>query len=311
MSLQNRLLKLGMRLTWRVAGKRIQNLVRIRRDINFWSRFMPRPFGVKYRKLKIDDLAAEWVIPRKAKSDQVLLFLHGGAFAMCSIRTHRRLVGKIAKAADVRALLIDYCLAPEEVFPAALNQACAAYEWLLREGYKPENIAIGGDSAGGGLTLSTLLKLRDDKLPLPKAAILLSPWTDLEGSGESNTKADQNSFINNESLKVYGKLYAGNSDIRHPLISPIYGDLTGLPPMLIQVGAEELIYDDSARLYAKAKAAGVDATLESWKGMVHVWHVYDFLVPEGGKAIKRLGKYLRSQLDKPVNEAAKKRNLAA
>jgi monoterpene epsilon-lactone hydrolase len=311
MSLRGKLFKYSMRLIWKLAKHKTQDLKKVRRDIHFWAQFMPPTLGVKRKKLKIDKLPAEWVIPRRAKNDQVLLFLHGGAFAMCSIRTHRRLVSKIAKAAKVKALLIDYCLAPEEVFPEALNQACDAYKWLLQEGYKPENITIGGDSAGGGLTVSTLMKLRDDKVPLPRAAILLSPWTDLEGTGESHKKGDQQNFINNESLRLYGKLYAGDTDIRHPLVSPIYGDFQGLPPMLIHVGAEELIYDDSARLYTKALAAGVDVTLEPWADMVHVWHVYDFLIPEGERAIKSLGKYLREQLDKPVPQTSANKNIAA
>ncbi|MDX2001262.1 MAG: alpha/beta hydrolase [Chitinophagales bacterium] len=290
------LLQWIMKLAWFIVRNRKPDMKRLRKNINFWAGFIPRPFRVKYQRFSIEGIAAEWMVPRGADETKILYYLHGGAYAMCSIVTHRRLISLIAKRAGVKALAIEYCLVPEDVFPQALNQACKAYQWLLSQGYRPENIVIGGDSAGGGLATATLLKLRDDKVPLPSGAILLSPWTDLEGMGESNTMADQASLINNVALREYGVAYAGNEDLRHPYISPVYGDFHGLPPIYIQVSDIELLYDDSTRLKAKALRDGVSVRMDVWKRMQHVWQVYDFFVPEAKRALKDLAAFVSERL---------------
>jgi epsilon-lactone hydrolase len=193
----------------------------------------------------------------------------------------------------VRALLIDSRLAPEHPFPAAVEDATAAYRWLLAQGCKPRKIALAGDSAGGGLTLATLLALRDEQTPLPACAVPISPWTDVEGTGASvKTKASRDPMVRETDLLRYGALYGGNTDLRNPLISPLHGDYRGIPPLLIQVGEAEIILDDSTRVAERAKQAGVQVDLEVWDEMVHVWHVFAKLLPEAHQAIEKVGSYV-------------------
>lgn len=236
---------------------------------------------------------AEWIVPPGADAERVLLYFHGGGYVMGSINTHRAMVARMARAARTRALAIDYRLAPEHPFPAAVEDATAAYRWLLAQGSKPSKIAFAGDSAGGGLTLATLLALRDAQTPLPACAVPISPWTDAEGTGASiQTKAAQDPMVREADLRRYGKLYGGNTDLKHPLISPLYGDYRGIPPLLIQVGEAEIILDDSTRVAERAKQAGVQVDLEVWEEMVHVWHIFAKLLPEAQQAIEKLGSYV-------------------
>jgi len=241
------------------------------------------------------NVRAEWVVPPEADPERVLLYFHGGGYVMGSINTHRAMVARLARAARARALLIDYRLAPENPFPAAVEDATATYRWLLAQGRQPRKIALAGDSAGGGLTLATLLALRDARTPLPACAVPISPWTDLEGTGTSvKTKASRDPMVRETDLRRYAALYAGNADPRNPLISPLHGDYRGLPPLLIQVGEAEIILDDSTRVAELAKQAGVQVDLEVWDEMVHVWHVFAKLLPEGQQAIEKVGSYVSS-----------------
>jgi acetyl esterase/lipase len=236
---------------------------------------------------------AEWVVPPAADTERVLLYFHGGGYVMGSINTHRAMVARMARAAGARALVIDYRLAPEHPFPAAVEDATAAYRWLLAEGCKPRKIALAGDSAGGGLTLATLLALRDAQIPLPACAVPISPWTDVEGTGASvKTKASRDPMVREADLLRYGKLYAENTDLRNPLLSPLYGDYRGLPSLLVQVGEAEILLDDSTRVAERAKQAGVQVDLEVWDEMVHVWHVFAKLLPEGRQAIEKMAAYV-------------------
>ncbi|MGE0684501.1 MAG: alpha/beta hydrolase [Candidatus Binatia bacterium] len=239
------------------------------------------------------DVQAEWIVPPEADAERTLLYFHGGGYVMGSINTHRAMVARMARAARARALAIDYRLAPEHPFPAAVEDATAAYRWLLAQGYKPHKIALAGDSAGGGLTLTTLLALRDAQTPLPACAVPISPWTDAEGTGASvKTKAAKDPMVREADLLRYGKLYGGNTDLKNPLISPLYGDYRGIPPVLIQVGEAEIILDDSTRVAERAKQAGVQVDLEVWDEMVHVWHIFAKLLPEAQQAIEKLGAYV-------------------
>ncbi|HZP46137.1 MAG TPA: alpha/beta hydrolase [Candidatus Binataceae bacterium] len=248
---------------------------------------------VKCEKLEAGGVPAEWICAPGAAEDRVILYLHGGGYVMGSINTHRAMIARISRAAKAKCLALDYRLAPEHPFPAAVEDATAAYRWLLAQGYKPGKIAISGDSAGGGLTLATLLKLRDDKVPLPACAVPISAWSDMEGTGESmKTRAKADPMVGSAGLFDMAKAYVGNADPKNPLASPLHGDYTGLPPMLIQVGDAETLLDDSTRVAAKAKAAGVKVDLEVWPEMIHVWHVYAKLLPEGQQAIDRIGQYV-------------------
>jgi monoterpene epsilon-lactone hydrolase len=195
------------------------------------------------------------------------------------------------------ALNVDYRLAPEHPHPAAVNDSVAAYQWLLDQGYAPHNIAIAGDSAGGGLTLATLLALRDRGLPLPAAAVPLSPWVDLEGTGDTmKTHADRDLLVNEVGLKAMADLFLSGGDAHDPLAAPLHGDLRGLPPLYIQVGDDETLLDDSRRFAAKAKAAGVDVRLDVFPEMQHVFQMGAGNVPEADDAVSRIGAYLRGRL---------------
>jgi epsilon-lactone hydrolase len=240
---------------------------------------------------------AEWIVPPNAAADRVILYFHGGGYVMGSINTHRAMVARIARAAQARALALDYRLAPEHPFPAAVDDATAAYRWLLAQGYKPNKIAISGDSAGGGLVLAALIALKDAKVALPACAAPISPWTDMEGTGASmKTNASKDPMVapsgGNGGLFNMAKAYVGNADPRNPLASPLHADYHGLPPLLIQVGSTETLLDDSTRVAEKAKAAGVEVDLEVWDEMIHVWHVFAKLLPEGQQAIDRIGQFV-------------------
>jgi epsilon-lactone hydrolase len=236
---------------------------------------------------------AEWIVPPGADAERVLLYFHGGGYVMGSINTHRAMVARMVRAARARALMIDYRLAPEHPFPAAVEDATRAYRWLLTQGYEPRRIALAGDSAGGGLTLAALLALRDALTPLPACAVPISPWTDAEGTGASvKTNAAKDPMVREADLLRYGKLYGGNTDLRNPLVSPLYGDYRGIPPLLIQVGEAEIILDDSTRVAERAKHSGVRVDLEVWDEMVHVWHVFAKLLPEARQAIEKMGSYV-------------------
>jgi acetyl esterase/lipase len=248
---------------------------------------------VKSEAVDAGGVKAEWIVPPNAAQDRVILYLHGGGYVMGSINTHRAMVARIARASEARALALDYRLAPEHPFPAAVDDVVAAYKWLLAQGYKPNKIVISGDSAGGGLTLAGLLAIRDAGLPMVAAAAPISPWNDIEGTGASmKTLADKDPMVDFAGLTRMGKWYQGSADPKNPLLSPIHADAKGLPPLLIQVGGAEVLLDDSTRFAEVAKKAGVPVELEVWEDMVHVWHVFAKILPEGQQAIDKIGKFV-------------------
>lgn len=239
----------------------------------------------------------EWVTAPGARADRVLLYLHGGGYVAGSPASHRAMTAAISRAARVRVLAIDYRLAPEHPFPAALDDAVAAYAWLLEQGYRARSMAIGGDSAGGGLTAATLVRLRDEGRPLPAAGFMFSPWADLAGTGESvKSRARLDPMIVGD-LALFGKFYVGpGGDPCHPLISPIHADLRGLPPLLIQVGTHEVLHDDAVRLAERVRAAQGRVELDVWDGMIHVFQAFPSFLPEARRAIGRIGEFLRAEL---------------
>ncbi|MBI2761253.1 MAG: alpha/beta hydrolase [Chloroflexi bacterium] len=257
---------------------------------------MPVPADVRREQVSAGGVPAEWVVAPGADEDRAILYLHGGGYVIGSIATHRELASRISRASGAKVLVIDYRLAPEHPFPAAVEDAAAAYRWLLEQGVAPERLAVAGDSAGGGLTLATLVKLREDGTPLPAAGVCLSPWTDLEGIGESMTsRAEQDPIVAKGGLDTMAKAYVGDADLRSPLAAPLYAELGGLPPLLIQVGTAEVLYDDSTRFTERARAAGVDVTLEPWQDMIHVWQVFAAMLDEGQQAIDRIGEFVRQK----------------
>ncbi len=254
----------------------------------------PLAEDVRCEVMDAGGVPGEWISTPEAIGEKVLYYLHGGGYVMCSINTHREMISRLARAAGARALAINYRLAPENPFPAAVADATAAYRWLLSTGVDPARVVIAGDSAGGGLTVASLLALRDAEEPLPAAGICISPWVDMEGLGESmNTKAGVDPTVGKDGIADMGKTYLGGADPRTPLAAPIYADLKGLPPLLIQVGTAEVLLDDSTRLAERAKSAGVDVILEPWEDMIHVWHSYAHILPEGQQAIDRIGEFIR------------------
>ena len=277
------------------------DITKARANLEAMSAQIPPAADLKNEPFTLNGLPAEWITPPVVTRNRVLLYLHGGGYTIGSINTHRNLAGSIARAAEARALLIEYRLAPESKFPAAVEDSVEAYHWLLANQFDPGQIFLAGDSAGGGLTLATLISLRDAREPMPAAAICLSPWTDLAGTGESmvtNAKADP--WLDPEGLIPAGQLYLGGADPRTPLASPLYADLAGLPPLLIQVGTAEILLSDSTRLAEKAEAAGVDVTLEVWDGMMHVFQAFSSRIPEGKKAVRSIGAFIKKHAAQPV-----------
>nr|ATZ76733.1 Lip142 [uncultured bacterium] len=253
--------------------------------------------GTATEPLVIDGVPAEWITGPGATDAATIYYLHGGGHTIGSIASHRGLISRLSKASGARALAIDYRLAPENPYPAGLEDSLKAYRWLLAQGVDPNTIVIAGDSAGGNLALTTLLALKDAGDPLPAATVLLSPWTDMLSTGDSyKTRKDLDPMIPADEALTAARMYANGADLRDPLLSPLYGDLSGLPPMLIHVGDHEVLLDDSTVLAANAKAAGVDTTLEVWPQMIHVWQFFAPMVPEATEAIDKIGKFVRSHV---------------
>jgi monoterpene epsilon-lactone hydrolase len=244
-------------------------------------------------KLQINGIYAEWVSVKDIFENKIILYLHGGGYNICSPNTHRELCTHISRASSARVLLPGYRLAPENPFPAALDDAVAAYRWLLDNGYPNQNIAIAGDSAGGGLSIAAAIALRDQGDPAPSSVACMSPWADLGMSGASiKTHAGIDPVVTLEALQLMASNYIRSNDPRTPLISPVYADLKGLPPLLCHTGTDEILLDDSQRLVAKAKNQGVDATLKIYDRMWHVWHLAPRLMPEAQKAVKEFGSFI-------------------
>lgn len=266
-----------------------------RKGLEALSTLTPVAPDIIVEKTNIEGIPAEWVMAPNAVEDRVFLYLHGGAYIMGSCNTHRYLASKLSRSTAARVLVPEYRLAPENPFPAAIEDALKVYRWLISSGISPDKIIIGGDSAGGGLTLATLLSLKDEDEALPALAVLLSPWTDMEGTGESmETRVDSDPWLSPEASRATPALYIRDLDLRHPLVSPIYADLSGLPSMLVHVGNDEILLSDSARLVDRARAAGVEVTFKVWDEM---WHVFQtFAIPEAQQSIDEIGEFVQKKL---------------
>jgi monoterpene epsilon-lactone hydrolase len=248
----------------------------------------------------------EWISPANAPKDKAILYFHGGGFRIGSVVSHRDLIAQIAVASRCRVLAINYRLAPEHRFPAALDDVLVAYEWLLQQGLEPASIAFAGDSAGGNLALATMLALREGKRPLPVAAALMSPWTDLAATGASYVKrAEADPIHQRPMILALAENYLGRQgDPRDPMASPLYADLRGLPPLLIQVGDRETVLDDSVMLADKARAAGVVVDLQVWDGMIHVFQMFRAELPEAHRAISDIARFLDRHLHLKAERAS-------
>ena len=257
---------------------------------------MFKPMGaIESDPVVANGVPAEWIFTQGLRPTRVILHLHGGSFTSGSIASHRTLAGNVALAAGSRSLLIDYRLAPEHPFPAAVEDAVASYEWLLSQGFAGGQIVLVGDSAGGNLALALLVYLRDHHRPMPAAAVCLSPGPDLTFAGESwvfNSRRDI--LIDERMIRQAVDYYLNGADPRTPLASPYFADLRGLPPLLIQVGSQEVFLSDATRFAEKARQAGVEVTLDVWPGMQHVWHFAAGLMPESRRAIFRIGAFVET-----------------
>ncbi len=253
------------------------------------------PKEARFRRVDADGVPVTWVSGPGAKQDRAILYLHGGGYYAGSLTTHQALASNISVEAGAPLLLVDYRLAPENPFPAALEDATRAYRWLLRQGLPPGRIAVAGDSAGGGLAVAGMLELKASGEPLPAAGVCLSPWFDLAMTGESiRTKASVDRTLRPSDMPFVAWCYLQSADPKTPTASPLYGDLTGLPPILIQVGTDEILLDDSRRFAERAGRMGVSVRLDIWEAMIHVWHAYSRFVPEARKAIAAIGEFLKA-----------------
>ncbi len=255
------------------------------------------PTGVSFEDVGAGGVTAQWVTPEGAATGRVIVYFHGGGFCYCSMRSHGRLVGHIAKAAGCRALNVNYRLAPEDPYPAAVTDALAAYGWLLEQRIDPDHIVVGGDSAGGGIALALLLKARDQGLPLPVAGVLMSPWVDLAMTADSvTTRADVDVRQDAASTQWCANQFLAGHDPLDPSASPLYSDLAGLPPLYIQAGDWDILVDDSTRLADKARHSGVDVRLDVFPEMLHAHQIWAGNMPEADDAIARIGLYLRHRM---------------
>lgn len=254
----------------------------------------PAPQGAVRETVRAPDRPAELVAAPGADPARQILYLHGGGYVIGSPDTHRNLAYALSQAAGAAVLLLDYRLAPEHPFPAAVEDAVAAFRWLLARGADPGRLAIAGDSAGGGLTVAALVALRQEGAPLPACGVCISPWVDLEGTGASmRAKAAEDPVIWPEVIDWFAGLYLAGADPRLPLAAPLHADLRGLPPLLIQVGTAECLLDDAVRLAERARAAGVPVELDAAENMIHVWHMFAPILSEGREAIARAGAFVR------------------
>jgi acetyl esterase/lipase len=258
---------------------------------------MPMADDIDTERVGAGGVPAEWIRAPGAQSDRVMLYFHGGGYVVGSMRTHRTMLSHISRASGFAVLGLDYRLAPETPFPAPVEDALAAYRWLLHRGIEPGNIVLGGDSAGGGLVVSALVAIRYAGEPMPAAGVCISPWVDMEATGESfTTNAHVDPSVSRERILNIAKVYLAGKNPRAPLASPLYADLHELPPLLSMVGSIETLLDDARAITERAQAAGVEAVLEIWDDMPHVWTHFAPILPEGQQAVDRIGDFIRHQV---------------
>jgi acetyl esterase/lipase len=251
----------------------------------------------KREKVDVDGVPAEWVAAPGCDTSRAVLFLHGGGYAIGSINTHRRLAYDVSAASGARVLLIDYRLAPEHPFPAAVDDAATAWRWLLKQGLATDKLAVAGDSAGGGLTIATLVNLRDRKLGLPACAVAISPWVDLEGVGTSmTTRAGADPMVQKAGLTWMADMYLAGKDARTSLAAPLHADLGGLPPVLVQVGTAETLLDDATRIAERLHRAGSEVKLSVWPNMLHVFPLFAPILSEGMDGCREIGQFMRARM---------------
>ncbi|MBJ20942.1 MAG: alpha/beta hydrolase [bacterium] len=272
-------------------------VLEMRAGMNAATAVAPPPENATIQIVDAGGAPAEWTDAEGVSGDAAFVYLHGGGYTMGNLDSHRNLVAGLSRAAGIRALSVDYGLAPENPFPKAVEDAVDAVKYVHAQGIAPNRVIVAGDSAGGGLTAATLISLRDRGIAQPAAGVLISPWLDLTQSGatmESHAAADP--MVSGALLGKCAAAYLAGQDARTPLASPLFADLTGLPPLLIHVGTAEVLLDDSRRFHAAASKAGVDSILEEWDEMIHVWHTFSAMLPEAQQAVDRIGAFVKERL---------------
>lgn len=274
-----------------------QDVVDSRARFEKMGAFLGGAPDAKCETVDVDGVPAEWVSAADVDAGRAVLYLHGGGYAIGSLNTHRRLAFDISAAAHARVLLLDYRLAPEHPFPAAVDDAATAWRWLLKQGLAADKLAIAGDSAGGGLAIATLVNLRDRKLGLPACAAAISPWVDLEGVGTSMTaRSAQDPMVQKAGLTWMAEMYLAGKDPRTPLAAPLHADLSGLPPVLVQVGTAETLLDDATRIAERLHSAGNEVKLSVWPNMLHVFPLFAPILSEGMDGCREIGQFLRARM---------------
>ncbi len=262
-----------------------------------WELLTDEPGGVDYAETDAGGVPAMWAVPKASAEDRVLVCVHGGGFVAGSMYTHRKLYAHLAKGTGARALIVGYRLLPEGVHPIPVDDVLAAYRWLLDQGITADHIAFTGDSAGGGLSITAQLRAREEGLPLPAATMLMSPWVDMEVTGETMvSNGGKDALFNQAWIKQLADGYLSGTDPRDPLATPLYGDLRGLGPIYIQVGDQELLLDESRRLAALAEKAGVEVRLDVFPDQQHSFQMMAGRAPEADEAIRRLAEWARPNL---------------
>jgi acetyl esterase/lipase len=261
------------------------------------SRYAKLPKEITIKEQIIEGIKSEWLIPNGANPEKLIFYVHGGGYVSGSCSDHRAIVAKFAKNTGVTNLVYEYRLAPENPFPAAIDDSVKVYQWLLVSGFKPENILIAGESAGGGLCLAILLALKEQNIALPVAAVAISPWTDLTCSSDSYRTKNKVSLAPLNSWTVFSKNYIGKNQATNPLISPLYGDLKGLPPILINSGVDDELFEDGEKFFLKAKSAGVDISFTAGIGMVHCYPLLAPMFPEATQAMNEIVEFTRQHLN--------------
>ena len=272
-------------------------LEEVRALFETWGDITGEPGGVDYIEQTCNDIPCMWAKPKGASESHVLLCTHGGGYVTGSMYTHRKMFGHMAKATGCQALIVHYNRAPENSHPGPVNDCTDVYAWLLDQGYKPENIITTGDSAGGALSLTVVLNARERGLPLPAAIMPMSPWVDMEVNGETlDSRAATDALVQRPVVQNMSATFLGEASAQDPLANPLYADLSGLPPMYIQVGDHECLLDNSTRLEERAKAAGVDVKLDNFPEMQHVFQFMAGMAPEADDAVQRMATWAKSHL---------------
>ena len=293
-TIQARVLSNALRLSRSVFGGGSFPKSVTRDFLNGAGKILPPPQNLNIKRHLVNDVPALWLSDKRGRRKNVIYYLHGGGYHIGSPDSHKRLIFNFCRKAQAEGFALDYRKAPEHPYPTALNDALAGYKWLLKRGHKPENICISGDSAGGGLALATLIKIRDEGLAMPASLALLSPWLDLTASGSTvDTNKDIDPWLSIKLLREWGSSYLNGHDPMSTYASPLFADLSGLPPMIIHVGTNEVLLDDSRRLYENAKKCGVKVEIKIWDEMMHVFQAFDRILPSANKSLKEMGVFLQ------------------